>query len=177
MGGRRRRARPPRQRNPFSADQLERIAVALPFSPFFYTYNKSAASHFVSSIFISFIPQEMESESELVPFPLLPTPIETNYRACTIPYRFPTDNPKRPTRTEIAWLDLFLNSIPSFKSVIFFFFLFILSLFFNLNICPLTRLFVAGSELRVIPLCLMLTSELRNLLKGSFFISNFYIFV
>ncbi|KAH9654757.1 DUF89 domain-containing protein [Citrus sinensis] len=57
----------------------------------------------------------MESESELVPFPLLPTPIETNYRACTIPYRFPTDNPKKPTRTEIAWLDLFLNSIPSFK--------------------------------------------------------------
>lgn len=51
------------------------------------------------------------------------------------------------------------------------------SLFFNLNICPLTCLFVAGSELRVIPLCLMLTSELRNLLKGSLFISNFYIFV
>lgn len=145
----------------------------MPFSLFDYTYNKSAALHFVSSFFISFIPPEMESESELVPLPLLPTPIETNYRACTIPYRFPTDNPKKPTPTEIAWVDLFLNSIPSFKSVIFFLFVLFLSLFFNLNICPLTCLFVAGSELRVIPLCLMLMSELRNLLKGSFFISNF----
>ncbi|GMH02894.1 hypothetical protein Nepgr_004733 [Nepenthes gracilis] len=56
----------------------------------------------------------MECSSELVPFPLLITPIESNYRACTIPYRFPSDNPKRATPTEIAWIDLFYNSIPSF---------------------------------------------------------------
>ncbi|XP_062081505.1 damage-control phosphatase At2g17340-like [Humulus lupulus] len=57
----------------------------------------------------------MESAAELVAFPLLITPIESNYRACTIPYRFPSDNPRKPTPTEIAWIDLFLNSIPSFK--------------------------------------------------------------
>ncbi|XVF67113.1 hypothetical protein PTKIN_Ptkin10aG0094600 [Pterospermum kingtungense] len=57
----------------------------------------------------------MESDSEMVAFPLLTTPIESNYRACTIPYRFPSDNPRKPTPTEIAWIDLFRNSIPSFK--------------------------------------------------------------
>ncbi|KNA18261.1 hypothetical protein SOVF_072590 [Spinacia oleracea] len=54
----------------------------------------------------------MESASELAAFPLL---IESNYRACTIPYRFPNDNPKKPTPTEISWINLFANSIPSFK--------------------------------------------------------------
>ncbi|KAK4741087.1 hypothetical protein SAY87_024675 [Trapa incisa] len=57
----------------------------------------------------------MESASELVPFPLLMTPIESNYRACTIPWRFPSDNSRKATPTETAWIDLFLNSIPSFK--------------------------------------------------------------
>ncbi|KAF5745823.1 hypothetical protein HS088_TW07G01417 [Tripterygium wilfordii] len=57
----------------------------------------------------------MESASELVPFPLLMTPIESNYSACTIPYRFPSDNPKKPTSTELSWIDLFLHSIPSFE--------------------------------------------------------------
>lgn len=57
----------------------------------------------------------MESDSEMVPFPLLLTPIESNYRACTIPHRFPSDNPRKATPTEIAWIDLFHNSIPSFK--------------------------------------------------------------
>ncbi|KAM7258013.1 hypothetical protein ACFE04_013754 [Oxalis oulophora] len=57
----------------------------------------------------------MESDSEMVPFPLLLTPIESNYRACTIPYRFPSDNPKKATPTELSWINLFLNSIPSFK--------------------------------------------------------------
>ncbi|KAK8698738.1 hypothetical protein V6N13_114846 [Hibiscus sabdariffa] len=57
----------------------------------------------------------MESDSEMVPFPLLTTPIESNYRPCTIPYRFPSDNPRKATPTEIAWIDLFRNSIPSFK--------------------------------------------------------------
>ncbi|KAJ6309479.1 hypothetical protein OIU77_015276 [Salix suchowensis] len=51
----------------------------------------------------------------MVAFPPLLTPIESNYRACTIPYRFPSDNPKKPTPTELQWIDLFLNSIPSFK--------------------------------------------------------------
>ncbi|GFZ00371.1 pantothenate kinase [Actinidia rufa] len=57
----------------------------------------------------------MESSEELVAIPLLTTPIESNYRACTIPYRFPSDNPKKPTPTELSWIDLFLNSIPSFR--------------------------------------------------------------
>ncbi|XP_021636101.1 damage-control phosphatase At2g17340-like isoform X1 [Hevea brasiliensis] len=57
----------------------------------------------------------MESSSELVPFPLLMTPITSNYRACTIPYRFPSDNPRKPTTTELQWIDLFYSSIPSFK--------------------------------------------------------------
>ncbi|CAB80253.1 putative protein [Arabidopsis thaliana] len=51
----------------------------------------------------------------MVALPLLPTPIESNYRACTIPYRFPSDNPRKATPTEISWIDLFSNSIPSFK--------------------------------------------------------------
>ncbi|EOA32052.1 hypothetical protein CARUB_v10015297mg [Capsella rubella] len=51
----------------------------------------------------------------MIPFPLLPTPIETSYRACTIPYRFPRDNPKIATPTEISWINVFANSIPSFK--------------------------------------------------------------
>ncbi|GAV81817.1 DUF89 domain-containing protein [Cephalotus follicularis] len=57
----------------------------------------------------------MESDSKMVAFPLLLTPIESNYRACTIPYRFPSDNPRKPTPTELSWINLFLNSIPSFK--------------------------------------------------------------
>ncbi|CDP14484.1 unnamed protein product [Coffea canephora] len=57
----------------------------------------------------------MESAGELVAFPLLTMPIESNYRACTIPYRFPSDNPKKPTPTELSWIDLFLNSISSFR--------------------------------------------------------------
>ncbi|KAJ4962351.1 hypothetical protein NE237_022290 [Protea cynaroides] len=57
----------------------------------------------------------MESSAELVPFPLLMTPIESNYRACTIPYRFPSDNPRKPTPTELVWIDLFFNSVPSFR--------------------------------------------------------------
>ncbi|CAH2051462.1 unnamed protein product, partial [Thlaspi arvense] len=54
-------------------------------------------------------------EMEMVPFPLLPTPIESSYRACTIPYRFPSDNPKIATLTELSWINVFANSIPSFK--------------------------------------------------------------
>ncbi|KAL2924923.1 hypothetical protein RDABS01_034130 [Bienertia sinuspersici] len=54
----------------------------------------------------------MESSSEMVPFPQL---IQSKYRACTIPYRFPDDNPRKPTLTELSWINLFANSIPSFK--------------------------------------------------------------
>ncbi|XP_076944795.1 damage-control phosphatase At2g17340-like [Bidens hawaiensis] len=57
----------------------------------------------------------MESWGEMVAFPLLKTPMESNYRACTIPYRFPSDNPKKPTPTELSWINLFANSIPSFS--------------------------------------------------------------
>ncbi|KAM0962337.1 hypothetical protein ACFX2A_021959 [Malus domestica] len=48
-------------------------------------------------------------------FPLLTMPFEFNYRACTIPYRFPSNNPRKPTPTELSWIDLFYNSTPSFK--------------------------------------------------------------
>lgn len=57
----------------------------------------------------------MESSSDMVAFPLLLTPVDSNYRACTIPYRFPSDNPRKPTPTELAWIDLFANSVPSFR--------------------------------------------------------------
>ncbi|PIA46607.1 hypothetical protein AQUCO_01500264v1 [Aquilegia coerulea] len=57
----------------------------------------------------------METCSEMVAFPQLITPIESNYRACTIPYRFPSDNPRKATPTEISWINLFLNSVPSFR--------------------------------------------------------------
>ncbi|CAA0827726.1 Uncharacterised conserved protein (UCP030210 [Striga hermonthica] len=54
----------------------------------------------------------MESSGEMVALPVL---VDSNYRACTIPYRFPSDNPKRPTPTELSWINLFANSIPSFR--------------------------------------------------------------
>ncbi|CAL5047589.1 unnamed protein product [Urochloa decumbens] len=57
----------------------------------------------------------MESSSPSVPFPLLQAPVESTYRACTIPYRFPSDNSRKATPVEIQWIDLFLNSVPSFK--------------------------------------------------------------
>ncbi|RVX12104.1 Uncharacterized protein CK203_010552 [Vitis vinifera] len=53
----------------------------------------------------------MESSSELVAFPLLLTPIESNYRACTIPYRFPSDNPRKAT--PLSFPGLIFSSIPS----------------------------------------------------------------
>uniref|UniRef100_A0A453RFB6 Uncharacterized protein n=1 Tax=Aegilops tauschii subsp. strangulata TaxID=200361 RepID=A0A453RFB6_AEGTS len=57
----------------------------------------------------------MESSSPSVPFPLLQAPVESTYRACTIPYRFPSDNPRKATPVEIQWIDLFLKSVPSFR--------------------------------------------------------------
>ncbi|GLJ23707.1 hypothetical protein SUGI_0449190 [Cryptomeria japonica] len=57
----------------------------------------------------------MESSSAMVPFPLLTTPIETTYRPCTIPYRFTSDSPHKPTPAELAWIEVFRKSIPSFR--------------------------------------------------------------
>lgn len=54
----------------------------------------------------------MESSGELVPFPLVMT---SNYRAGTIPYRFPSDDSTKPTPTELSWIQVFMNSIPSFR--------------------------------------------------------------
>uniref|UniRef100_A0A1U7WVK5 Uncharacterized protein At2g17340-like n=1 Tax=Nicotiana sylvestris TaxID=4096 RepID=A0A1U7WVK5_NICSY len=54
----------------------------------------------------------MESPGELVPFPLVMT---SNYRAGTIPYRFPSDDSTKPTPTELSWIQVFMNSIPSFR--------------------------------------------------------------
>ncbi|RXH88146.1 hypothetical protein DVH24_042217 [Malus domestica] len=45
-------------------------------------------------------------------FPLLTMPIEFNYKACTIPYRFPSNNSRKPTPTKLSWTDLFYNSTP-----------------------------------------------------------------
>ncbi|KAL5195804.1 Uncharacterized protein HKD37_20G057574 [Glycine soja] len=53
-----------------------------------------------------------ESTSQLVPFPLL---TNGNYTACTIPWRFPSDDPSIPTPTELSWINLLLNTIPTFK--------------------------------------------------------------
>ncbi|MCE5165693.1 hypothetical protein HAX54_011665, partial [Datura stramonium] len=54
----------------------------------------------------------METSEELVPFPLL---MISTYGACTIPYRFPSDNPTKATPTELSWIQVFKNSIPSFR--------------------------------------------------------------
>ncbi|RDX98665.1 hypothetical protein CR513_18396, partial [Mucuna pruriens] len=86
------------------------------FSSFLEALNSQHEFDFVILFAIAFnFGVKMESASELVEFPLLQTPIHSHYRACTIPYRFPSDNPRRPTPTEISWIDLFLHSIPSFK--------------------------------------------------------------
>ncbi|XP_031479164.1 damage-control phosphatase At2g17340-like [Nymphaea colorata] len=57
----------------------------------------------------------MEPCSPLVPFPLLTTPVESTYRPCTIPYRFPSDDTRKATPTELEWIELFRKSIPSFR--------------------------------------------------------------
>ncbi|EOA32299.1 hypothetical protein CARUB_v10015561mg [Capsella rubella] len=57
----------------------------------------------------------MKSVIGMVPFPQLPTPIETSYTACTIPFRFPCDDPRKTTPTELSWINVFASSIPSFK--------------------------------------------------------------
>ncbi|XP_019451305.1 PREDICTED: uncharacterized protein At2g17340-like isoform X2 [Lupinus angustifolius] len=56
--------------------------------------------------------EAMENASELVHFPLL---INTNYTASTIPWRLPSDDIRIPTPTELSWINLLLNLIPSYK--------------------------------------------------------------
>lgn len=55
----------------------------------------------------------MERSGELVGFPLLMT-WSSRYKACTIPYRLPSDDPTKATDTELSWIHVFMNSIPSF---------------------------------------------------------------
>ncbi|CAK8572156.1 unnamed protein product [Lathyrus sativus] len=56
------------------------------------------------------------SRSELVRFSLLVDDTDTNsYKACSIPMRFPSDDPTVPTPTELSWINLLYCGIPSFK--------------------------------------------------------------
>lgn len=124
----------------------------------------------------------MESSSELVAFPLLMTPIESNYRACTIPYRFPSDNPRKPTPTELQWIDLFFNSIPSFK----YFLLLLLLRFINsdyfihcMGFCFIFMCPLSGNELKLILQLWMLLLKLKSLLKGNllFLAASWYLYI
>ncbi|KAL8154482.1 damage-control phosphatase At2g17340-like [Apium graveolens] len=55
----------------------------------------------------------MEKSGEMVGFPLL---LDTDkYEACTITYRLPRDHLNQLTPTELSWIHVFLNSVPSFK--------------------------------------------------------------
>ncbi|XP_004495429.2 damage-control phosphatase At2g17340-like [Cicer arietinum] len=56
---------------------------------------------------------EEAMESKLVPFPLLLD--STNYGACTIPWRLPSDDPRVLTPTELSWINLLHSCIPSYK--------------------------------------------------------------
>ncbi|KAL2644420.1 hypothetical protein R1flu_012007 [Riccia fluitans] len=58
----------------------------------------------------------MERTSPQVPFPLIKAWVDYEYRPCTIPYRFPSD-PRQATPAELAWIQVFRKSIPSFKKV------------------------------------------------------------
>ncbi|XP_054779067.1 damage-control phosphatase At2g17340-like [Prosopis cineraria] len=83
--------------------------TTLRFSPPFGTEN----TNFFSFPLPRAVFHSMESSSaELVDFPLL---VRSNYRAGTIPYRLPSDDPLKPTPTELSWINLLLGSIPSFK--------------------------------------------------------------
>ncbi|XP_057735594.1 damage-control phosphatase At2g17340-like isoform X1 [Arachis stenosperma] len=55
--------------------------------------------------------EKSSTPSELVEFPLL----NEEYRACTIPWRDPSDDPSVPAPTELSWINLLLNTIPSYK--------------------------------------------------------------
>ncbi|XP_020210406.1 uncharacterized protein At2g17340 isoform X2 [Cajanus cajan] len=54
----------------------------------------------------------MGSSSQLVPFPLL---MNESYTACTIPWRFPPDDPRILTATELSWINLLHKTIPTYK--------------------------------------------------------------
>ncbi|GAU43597.1 hypothetical protein TSUD_27990 [Trifolium subterraneum] len=56
------------------------------------------------------------STSKFVRFPLLVDDTDTtNYKACTIPWRFPSDEATVPTPTELSWIDHLFSCIPSYK--------------------------------------------------------------
>ncbi|XP_004495428.1 damage-control phosphatase At2g17340-like [Cicer arietinum] len=61
--------------------------------------------------------EAMESStSHLIRFPLLKIDTDTtDYKACTIPWRLPSDDPSIPTPTELSWINLLYSGIPSFK--------------------------------------------------------------
>lgn len=114
-------------RNPASALSIVVYQLARRFHNFCLSFPRQGkAAERAETLILNLYPKDrgrqkkrkrgMESSSPSVPFPLLQTPIESNYRACTIPYRFPSDNPRKATPVEIQWIDLFLNSVPSFRS-------------------------------------------------------------
>jgi len=56
------------------------------------------------------------SRSQLVRFPLLMDDTDTTkYSACTIPWRFSSDDPRVVTPTELSWINLLHSGIPSYK--------------------------------------------------------------
>ncbi|KEH42821.1 hypothetical protein MtrunA17_Chr1g0188221 [Medicago truncatula] len=56
------------------------------------------------------------SRSQLVRFPLLMDDTDTTkYSACTIPWRFASDDPCVVTPTELSWINLLHSGIPSYK--------------------------------------------------------------
>ncbi|XP_047151979.1 damage-control phosphatase At2g17340-like isoform X1 [Vigna umbellata] len=65
-----------------------------------------------SSVYSKSLEEAMGSTSQLVPLPLL---ANDKYTASTIPWRFPSDDPHIPTATELSWINLLHNTIPTFK--------------------------------------------------------------
>ncbi|XP_028796450.1 uncharacterized protein At2g17340-like isoform X2 [Neltuma alba] len=83
--------------------------TTLRFFPPFHTKNTKFFSFPLPRVVL----HNMEkSSSEPVDFPLL---VRSNYKAGTIPYRLPSDDPLKPTPTELSWINLLLGTIPSFK--------------------------------------------------------------
>ncbi|GAU43596.1 hypothetical protein TSUD_27980 [Trifolium subterraneum] len=56
------------------------------------------------------------STSKFVRFPLLVGDTDTtNYTACTIPWRFPADDPTVPTPTELSWINLLFSALIRYR--------------------------------------------------------------
>ena len=111
----------------------------------------------------------MENTSPAVPFPLLQTPIESEYRCCTIPYRFSSDNPRKATPVELQWIEVFLNSVPSFRSmhlqrIVQFFIVWLILLLLDAFLHDQ----FSDSAPRATPRFLMLLPRQRSLHRGDF---------